>query len=133
MASAVLTAMRTASALSTGSAPGNPRQVAHTFVFGGSPNEVGHAQNSFERVRSCAWTSRPMTACQDVPGMRSDTLVLIELEHDFRLTDEAELLAGDALDGRRLLAQLLHLGTQLRDVAAQLGVLGLHLRELLLE
>jgi hypothetical protein len=49
--------------LATGSAPGIPAQVGHTAVFGGAETEstTAHPQNIFERVRSSAWTSRPMT------------------------------------------------------------------------
>src|SRR4051812_27575869 len=61
-ASAMRTAIRTASASSTGNDPGNPRQTGHTLVLGGAPNEVEQPQNTLVRVRSCAWTSRPMTA-----------------------------------------------------------------------
>src|SRR5713226_2514252 len=56
----------TALRLRTGSAPGYPRQTGQTCVFGGAPNVVGQAQKIFERVRSRACTSRPMTASQSV-------------------------------------------------------------------
>ena len=39
-----------------------------TFVFGGAPNDVAHGQKSFDRVRSWAWTSRPMTASHRAPS-----------------------------------------------------------------
>ena len=49
----------------TGSVPGMPRQMGQTRVFGSSrapsAGAVGQAQNIFDSVRSCAWTSIPMT------------------------------------------------------------------------
>jgi len=47
--------------LTTGSTPGIPWQTGHVWLFGGAPKLVGQPQNIFERVRSWAWTSRPMT------------------------------------------------------------------------
>src|ERR1035438_44407 len=58
---AARTANSTALRLSTGKAPGSPRQTGHTFVFGGSPKRVEHEQNIFEAVSNCTWTSSPMT------------------------------------------------------------------------
>ena len=46
--------------LSTGSAPGRPRQTGQLWVFGVSPNEVRHEQNILVAVLTWAWTSRPM-------------------------------------------------------------------------
>jgi hypothetical protein len=51
----------TACALSTGSAPGSPRQVGHVRVLGGSPKPTSQPQNIFVRVESWTWISRPMT------------------------------------------------------------------------
>src|SRR5207245_7254019 len=51
----------TARRLTTGSTPGIPWQTGHVWLFGGAPKVVGQPQNIFDRVRSCAWTSRPMT------------------------------------------------------------------------
>src|SRR5260370_1192725 len=51
----------TAFRFSTGKAPGSPRHTGHTFVFGGSPKRVEHEQKIFDAVRSCTWTSSPMT------------------------------------------------------------------------
>src|SRR3954452_13258500 len=56
-----------ASALTTGSAPGRPRQTGQVCVFGGSPKEVSQPQNIFVRVASWMWISRPIT------GSSSDT------------------------------------------------------------
>jgi hypothetical protein len=60
-ASAALIASSTACRLSTGSAPGRPRQTGQTFVFGSAPNSTGQPQNIFVFVPSWTWTSRPMT------------------------------------------------------------------------
>ncbi len=54
-------ASSTARRLSTGSAPGYPRQTGQTFVFGGAPNAVAQPQKIFVCVSRRAWTSRPMT------------------------------------------------------------------------
>jgi hypothetical protein len=53
-ASAVLTAISTASPLMTGKDPGSPRQTGHTFVFGGCPKFVLQPQNNFVFVSSWA-------------------------------------------------------------------------------
>src|SRR5436309_7002180 len=45
----------------TGSEPGKPRHTGHVAELGGRPNCVLQPQNSFVLVRSCTWTSRPMT------------------------------------------------------------------------
>ena len=46
--------------LSTGSAPGSPRQVGQVLVLGSSPKEAGQAQNILEFVLTWQWTSSPM-------------------------------------------------------------------------
>src|SRR5437762_14306218 len=63
-----LMAISTAARLREGSAPGRPRQVWHTCVLGGALKWVGQPQKIFERVRSCAWTSRPMTGSKSDMG-----------------------------------------------------------------
>ena len=50
-----------AAAFVAGSVPGMPRQTGLTCVFGSAPNFVETRENSFPRVASCTWTSRPMT------------------------------------------------------------------------
>jgi len=60
-AMAASAANSTALRLSTGKAPGNPRQTGHTFVFDGSPKRVEQEQKILEAVSSCTWTSSPMT------------------------------------------------------------------------
>src|SRR5438876_11532368 len=64
-----LTAISTTARFKAGSAPGRPRQTGHTCVLGGAPNAVGQAQKIFERVRSCACTSRPMTGSKSAAGI----------------------------------------------------------------
>src|ERR1051326_9021470 len=51
----------TAFLLSTGSAPGRPRQTGQTLVLGGAPKVVEHEQKILLAVSSCTWTSSPMT------------------------------------------------------------------------
>src|SRR5580704_19560857 len=47
--------------LSTGRAPGMPRQTGQTFVFGGAPKRVEQEQKILLAVSSWTCTSRPMT------------------------------------------------------------------------
>jgi hypothetical protein len=54
-------ASETTSRFRTGSVPGNPRQTGHVAELGGAPTATGQAQKIFDFVRSCAWTSSPMT------------------------------------------------------------------------
>src|SRR5271157_5107581 len=61
-ASAAFIAMVTASWFNTGRAPGNPRHTGQTLEFGGSPKCVEQEQKIFVFVRSCKWTSSPITA-----------------------------------------------------------------------
>src|SRR5712671_1792375 len=56
--------------LSAGSAPGSPRHTGHTCVLGGAPNAVEQPQKILLFVRSCAWTSSPMTGSQSASGIR---------------------------------------------------------------
>ena len=58
--------------LMTGRTPGMPWQTGHVWWFGGAPKVVAQPQNIFERVRSCAWTSSPMTVSQ--AGLMPGTL-----------------------------------------------------------
>ena len=50
-----------AAALTTGSAPGRPRQTGQTWEFGSAPKSVGQPQNIFVAVESSTCTSSPMT------------------------------------------------------------------------
>src|SRR5208337_4737937 len=61
-ARAVFIAIATASWFNTGSAPGKPRHTGQTLEFGGSPKCVEQEQKIFVFVRSCKWTSSPITA-----------------------------------------------------------------------
>src|SRR5437867_12230160 len=58
--------MVTAALLSTGSAPGRPRQTGQVFELGGAPNRVLQPQKSLLLVRSCACTSSPMTGSNSI-------------------------------------------------------------------
>src|SRR6516165_701458 len=51
---------RRASSFITGKAPGKPRQTGQVCEFGSAPNSTRQVQNIFDRVFSCACTSRPM-------------------------------------------------------------------------
>ncbi len=55
-----LIAFFTASRLSTGNAPGSPKQVGQTFLFGSSPKLVAQEQKIFVAVLSWTWTSSPI-------------------------------------------------------------------------
>src|ERR1700727_2865501 len=58
---AASTANSTARWLSAGSAPGMPRQIGQTLVFGGSPKCVEQPQKILVAVSNWTWTSSPMT------------------------------------------------------------------------
>ena len=60
-ASATAVAASTTAPLSTGSAPGMPRQTGHVREFGAPPAAFRHPQKILVRVVSCACTSKPMT------------------------------------------------------------------------
>src|SRR3954452_19045794 len=51
----------TAVRLTTGSAPGRPRQIGQTWVLGSAPNSVGQPQNILLFVDSSTCTSSPST------------------------------------------------------------------------
>src|SRR5271154_4550561 len=61
MALAANTANSTARRFNTGSAPGSPRQVGQTCVFGSPPYWFTQPQKAFDSVSSCTWTSSPIT------------------------------------------------------------------------
>ena len=48
-------------ALSTGSAPGRPRQVGQVWVLGSPPYSLRSRRRPWTAVRSWTWTSSPMT------------------------------------------------------------------------
>src|SRR5579863_5105587 len=60
-AKAASVAYSTAFALSTGSAPGSPRQTGQMFVLGAEPKWLAHPQKALVAVRSWTCTSSPMT------------------------------------------------------------------------
>src|SRR6266478_4589569 len=107
-----LIAISTAASFSAGRAPGSPRQTMQTCVLGGAPKRVGQPQKIFDRVRSCAWTSSPIT------GSKSETGMLAAL-HDGRGPVLGRLGgAGDAQ--QRLLFE--RLSDQLQPDRQALGV-----------
>src|SRR5882672_3225960 len=63
-ASAARAPSSTARQLSTGKAPGKPRQTGQVFEFGSSPKRVEHPQKIFDSVFSCACISRPIMVSQ---------------------------------------------------------------------
>ena len=52
MARPKVSAIRSASRLSTGRVPGRPKSMAHASVFGSAPNAVPAPEKIFERVAS---------------------------------------------------------------------------------
>src|SRR5690606_10285015 len=69
----ILIADSTPVALTTGSAPGRPRQTGQVWVFGSAPRAVAQPQNILVRVPSSTWTSRPMTGSYDASASSYDT------------------------------------------------------------
>src|SRR3954452_3641987 len=62
-ASPVMIVSSTARRLMTGRTPGIPRQIGQTWLFGDAPAYSDEQpQNILLAVRSCEWTSSPMTA-----------------------------------------------------------------------
>jgi hypothetical protein len=62
-ASPVMMVSSTARRLMTGSTPGMPRQIGQTWLFGAAPAYSDEQpQNILLTVKSCEWTSSPMTA-----------------------------------------------------------------------
>ena len=59
--SPALAAYSTAFSLSTGSAPGMPRQTGQQCVFGSAPKVTAQEQNAFVSVLSAMCVSRPIT------------------------------------------------------------------------
>src|SRR5205085_10194194 len=79
---AASTAYSTAFLLSTGSAPGNPRQTGQTLVLGGAPNCVEQPQKILVWVSSCTCTSRPMTGSY-FSRTRTASSLLLAISHDY--------------------------------------------------
>ena len=74
-ASPVRTASSTTRPLSTGSAPGKPRQTGVVCVLGSAPKVTRAVENSLLVVSNCAWTSRPMTGWKSESGTRRHSLM----------------------------------------------------------
>ena len=122
----VTRAGRRSSAWTSGTPPVTDAKSASAIA----PSEATSSRRS--AFVSSSGTRNYSRSGRDVPMTRQVTSA-VELEDDLALADEAELLARDPLDGGRVLAELLHLGAELADVAPQLGVLGLDAAELRLE
>src|SRR6476661_53705 len=59
--------------LTTGSAPGRPRQTGQVCELGSAPSSVEHPQNILVLVPSSTWTSRPMTGSYVARASSYDT------------------------------------------------------------
>src|SRR5207237_3650789 len=79
---AASTAYSTAFLLSTGSAPGNPRQTGQTLVLGGAPKRVEQPQKILVWVSSCTCTSRPMTGSY-FSRTRTASSLLLAISKDY--------------------------------------------------
>src|SRR5438876_3629615 len=79
---AASTAYSTAFLLSTGSAPGKPRQTGQTLVLGDAPNWVEQPQKILAWVSSCTCTSRPMTGSY-FSRTRTASSLLLAISHDY--------------------------------------------------
>ncbi|OQB36675.1 MAG: hypothetical protein BWY09_01844 [Candidatus Hydrogenedentes bacterium ADurb.Bin179] len=62
----------TMSRLRTGSAPGIPRQMGQTLVFGGAWKSVGHEQNTLDLLLISTCTSMPITASYSIANSSGD-------------------------------------------------------------
>ena len=57
----ILMAHSTPLALTTGSAPGSPRETGSTWELGSAPKRAEEVENIFVSVASSTWTSMPIT------------------------------------------------------------------------
>src|SRR4051812_368734 len=64
-------------ALTTGIAPGRPRQVGQTWVLGSPPKTAGQPQNILVLVLSSTWTSRPSAGSYDASTSSKPTRVSV--------------------------------------------------------
>lgn len=76
-----------------------------------------------------AWPLRRLTPAPS----RTKLASFPELEDDLVLSNEAELVSGDALDGRRVVAELLYLDPERADVAFEVRIVGLDVGQRVLE
>src|SRR6478735_12852510 len=67
----------TALALTTGIAPGRPRQVGQTWELGSPPKTAGQPQNILVLVLSSTWTSRPSAGSYDASTSSKATRVSV--------------------------------------------------------
>ena len=99
------TANSTARLLSTGSAPGSPRQTGHTFVLGGAPNCVEQPQKILVCVSNWTCTSSPITGSYS--WRKADETLGLEV---LGLTDMKRLYghSADLFRRRRLVSRFVH-------------------------
>src|SRR5271157_6164611 len=98
----------TAFRFNTGKAPGSPRHTGHTFVFGGSPKRVEQEQKIFDAVRSCTWTSSPMTGSY-FARTSSETAGVVAIPGDYNWPSwwsDGRLVRLPGGDARRSIAGL---------------------------
>src|SRR5512133_1966481 len=99
-------AYSTARALTTGSAPGNPRHTGQTWVFGSAPNVVAHPQNIFVAVFSSTCVSRPRTGSYEATASsygRTASRVSIAISGSLRqLGGPVQQRRAPAVEQRRL-------------------------------
>src|SRR5437870_13299185 len=80
----------TALRFKTGKAPGNPRQTGHTLVFGGLPNRVEQEQKIFVAVRSCTWTSSPITGSYFVVAAATEVSGVVAIGSNYKARREPD-------------------------------------------
>src|SRR5438270_6019987 len=96
---AASTAYSTAFLLSTGSAPGKPRQTGQTLVLGGAPNWVEQPQKILLWVSSCTCTSSPITGSY-FPRTRTASSLAVAIREDYSRADMRGAGASPALQQR---------------------------------
>src|SRR2546423_8684027 len=97
-AMAASTAYSTTFLLSTGNAPGKPRQTGQTLVLGGAPNCVEQPQKIFVCVSSCTCTSRPMTGSY-FSRTRTASSLLLAISKDYSDADGVPRAPCPAIQG----------------------------------
>lgn|SRR5580698_8350327 len=100
----------TAFRLSTGKAPGSPRQTGHTCEFGGAPKRVEQEQKIFETVSNCTWTSSPITGSY-FASKCSEMAAGVAISRNYSWPDQcwmAQVSGETGEDARRAVAPSLH-------------------------
>src|SRR5579862_77173 len=98
-ASAASVANSTAFSLSTGSAPGRPRQTGQMLVLGSEPNRLAQPQKALVAVRSCTWTSSPITGSY-LAMMSGDTAAAADMVPTILRQGKSVILAREDSAGR---------------------------------